>query len=272
MALDLSRPSNVPQQVAGALSSPYGVTTDGISAYFASDGQYSMVFQVPLAGGSPLAVYTNQSNQIGDHFTSNLYFSGSDLIVANLSSVVRLGIGTWTPQVIKSGLVNIGGLVVDNTSILLTRSDDMMMTYYVSLLDRTSGTLTDLTSGFATQFGSLALDGESAYWCETARGAWGVTEYPAKLMKAPRIGGTPTELLAWTYPSDQSFSAAGALDGQYLYWTDTGRGYVFRVDTTDGTSTTLASAQSSPTGIVVDTANVYWINAGDGSIRRVAKQ
>jgi hypothetical protein len=69
-----------------------------------------------------------------------------------------------------------------------------------------------------------------------------------------------------------------ALDGDYIYWTNTARGSagsVMRVAKTGGKPEYLALAQTFPVGLVVDDQDVYWTNtgigAGSGQVMRVTK-
>jgi hypothetical protein len=61
-----------------------------------------------------------------------------------------------------------------------------------------------------------------------------------------------------------------AIDPTSAYWT--AGDAVFKVPLGGGTPSTLAAGQSSPQGIAVDAANVYWVNSGtngDGSVMRM---
>ncbi|MBW2526658.1 MAG: hypothetical protein JRI23_20920, partial [Deltaproteobacteria bacterium] len=53
-----------------------------------------------------------------------------------------------------------------------------------------------------------------------------------------------------------------AAAGGYLYYTIPETGTVHRVSKRGGTPETLARHQAQPTGVLVDSAAVYWINGG----------
>jgi len=61
---------------------------------------------------------------------------------------------------------------------------------------------------------------------------------------------------------------------ELVYWTDAGSGTVMKMSAVDaGAPITIASGQSNPTGIVLDSTYVYWTNAvaTTGSIMRMTK-
>jgi hypothetical protein len=95
----------------------------------------------------------------------------------------------------------------------------------------------------------------------------------------------PTVL--WSGVDTQSLTIGLAQDALRLYWTNgnpIGAGSVFACDKADcrGTSVAIENAASSPLGIAVDDANVYWTELGDtyangqavpdaGSVRKAPK-
>ncbi len=97
----------------------------------------------------------------------------------------------------------------------------------------------------------LVVDAGSAYW--TGDDA---------LMKVPVSGGTPT--LLTEVPDWAPYGLAS--DASSVYWTDYRGHAVRKVSTDGGTPTTLATLGTNPTGIAVDTVNVYWL---DGFLKSV---
>lgn len=61
-----------------------------------------------------------------------------------------------------------------------------------------------------------------------------------------------------------------AVDSTNVYWTNAGGGTVMKVPIAGGPSTTLASGQAQPWGIAVDGINVYWANFGNGGTTSAA--
>jgi hypothetical protein len=62
-----------------------------------------------------------------------------------------------------------------------------------------------------------------------------------------------------------------ALDAANVYWTDLGAGTVRSVAKTGGTVTVLASGQGHPEGPVVDDTYIYWSNNIGGAVMRTRK-
>src|SRR5579884_4299370 len=65
-----------------------------------------------------------------------------------------------------------------------------------------------------------------------------------------------------TLASGQSNPTAMAVDTTRVYWTNYNDGTVRAASLDGGAVTLLATGQSGPAGIVVDSANVYWVNQG----------
>ena len=101
----------------------------------------------------------------------------------------------------------------------------------------------------------LADDATSLYWTTTSE--------VRKLDKASP-GGVHVVL-------GGILSSGGiALDDDAVYVTDTVAGKVLRFCKSDGAMTEIATGQLGPRGIAVDASGVYWVNGGDGSVRRAA--
>jgi len=137
----------------------------------------------------------------------------------------------------------------------------------------------------------VALTASDVYW----------TTYtsPGAVMRKSKVGGTATSVA-----SGQDLPAALTLDATHLYWTNGGTGDVMRcaiasctpeivgiiadagtvfmavrgtpdrivgVPIGGGTPTVLADDQSSPAGIAQDDAYLYWANASEGTLMKLAK-
>jgi hypothetical protein len=106
----------------------------------------------------------------------------------------------------------------------------------------------------------IAVDSDSVYWIEQSGSS-------NSLKKVGLNGGTVTALSSPIKPMGL------ALDSSNIYYTDytnvNNGGTVNKVDKTTGTVTPLASNQTKPHYIAVNSTDVYWVNDSDGSIMKV---
>jgi hypothetical protein len=109
------------------------------------------------------------------------------------------------------------------------------------------------TSGPWGDGGYLAVDASSVYWTTLST-----------VMKVGVNGGSPVTLAA----GGNNFQCL-AIDGQALYWDDSGAGTILKVPLGGGQVTTLASGESGAAGIAVDATSVYWANSNAGTIKKV---
>jgi hypothetical protein len=65
----------------------------------------------------------------------------------------------------------------------------------------------------------------------------------------------------------QNGPTAIAVDANNVYWTNAGDGTVQRAPKEGGPTTPISSGESEPLGIAVDDTGVYWTNRGDGRVR-----
>ena len=93
------------------------------------------------------------------------------------------------------------------------------------------------------------------------------------------MGTVHSQIIGATVPSQlhsgEAHPTGMAVDEKFVYWVDSGTGYVFRapLDAKDATTTvTIAGGQTSPYRIAVDEKFVYWTNGGNnGALVRLAK-
>lgn len=91
-----------------------------------------------------------------------------------------------------------------------------------------------------------------------------------RVIAVPKSGGAAT-VLADAAPNPSHARAAIVVADGSVYFTRPEAGIVARVPSTGGAAETLAKGQAMPTGLAIDAQYVYWSNAGDGTIWRVAR-
>lgn len=69
--------------------------------------------------------------------------------------------------------------------------------------------------------------------------------------------------------TDQPSPTAIALTATHVLWTNAGDGTVRRVAKTGGTPETIASQQDDPVAIAADEAGIYWLNGRPGTVTRI---
>jgi hypothetical protein len=130
------------------------------------------------------------------------------------------------------------------------------------------GAAITLGSGFevfydAAYLNAVAIDGSNVYWVAGASGSDGT------IMKAPIGGGSPAVAIY----SNRYLPQGVVSDGTNVYWVEWGTfnamgranndGSVWQGSVNGGTTPKqLASNQPAPSGIAVDSSNVYWTNLG----------
>jgi len=91
-----------------------------------------------------------------------------------------------------------------------------------------------------------------------------------RVIAVAKSGGAPT-VLADAAPNTTATRAGIVVAGGTVYFTRPEAGIVARVPAAGGAVETLAKDQAKPTGLALDAQYVYWSNAGDGTIWRVAR-
>jgi hypothetical protein len=72
-----------------------------------------------------------------------------------------------------------------------------------------------------------------------------------------------------TLASGQVVPASVATDGTHVYWVNDGDGAVRKVPIGGGAVTTLATGPQGPISVAVDGTNVYWVNWENGTVNEV---
>ncbi len=273
--------------LATAQGDPLGIAVDGKNVYWTNDYVHNnignTVMQLPVGGGTATTLGTNQLFAMAIAVdAANVYWT-----VENSILKTPIGGGTVTPLVTAQADPN--GIAVDATNIYWIN----MLGGEVSTMPSGGGTITILTTE-QQNLTSIAIDATNVYFTNglsggnvakvpiaggavvtlasapTGAGAvavdatsvyWGAAN---GVFKVPIGGGTTTTLV----PGQ---AATGiAVDATNVYYTASSA--VMKVPIGGGTPTTLASGQTSPIGIALDVANVFWTNAiVTGTVMKVQK-
>jgi hypothetical protein len=227
-------PEGTPVQLYTGIGYPTGLALDATHAYLAltrtdngSDNFTGAIFTIPRAGGPPTAIATSQAFPLG--FAKQ----GTSVYWANL--------GTPT------------GAFSDYTGGTL------------NVAPETGGAATELATGIGNLFG-LAVG--SSIFISSRTDPPGTTNAKGTLISCPLAGcgksnGAATTLITGApAPYEQAMVA----DGDTLYYALHGddeaavpNGAIMKVSASAPTPAALVSARRSPCRVVLDAANVYWL-------------
>jgi CUB/sushi domain-containing protein len=279
--------------IAGNQSTPTGIAVDATTVYWNTFGGTTM--KAPIGGGAATPISTGQTSPWG------IAVDGSSIFWTDATYVKKAPIGGGSVTTFASGYNNAAWVFSNGTSVFWNNtgtspsfSDSMLMKSPVG-----GGSATPLASGAV--IGSFAVESSYVYYIQRTPGVAG----SGKIMKVAVAGGTSTPLASsqpgpyaiatdgssvyWTNAEDHTLaktSTSGgavtplatsvlewgvATDGSYVYYaTSTSPNAMMKVPVNGGSSTLLASGQSSPVFIKVDSTSLYWTNEADpGQVMKV---
>jgi hypothetical protein len=194
-------------------------------------------------------------------YSGGLCPAGQALVGGQCQGLATLAQGQLGPQ----------GLALNNCTVFWANVGTQANSYNDGAIMRVSvggGIPIALTSMqtifFAGNFGGgIAVDSASAYWVANSD----------RVMSVPIDGGAAASFAFYPGASWNGSIGGIALDSSSVYWTDSlpspgssppGGGTVLKVGLDGGSPVTLTAGQNYPTGIVVDSTSVYWVNTGEG--------
>ena len=297
----------LPVVLASGLDEPDEIVVDDASVYWVENGSGS-VKRVSICGGTVTTLATGQSapSSIAVDATSVYWINDPDtehgaivrvakgggaapeILAAALGWVTYIavgsaavygetGIGTVTripldggaPTVVVPGNVLVSGLAVDTTRVYwISEWGGALAGVLLSapLTSSTGGAPTTLASGL-NNAQSLVVGAASLYWIEYD------TAYVPNVVSVPAGGGTPGVVA--------SNAAAFAIDGADVFWIRSTSPASAMDDILEGSidggpPTVLASGQSFPNAIAVNSSGVYWSETGPtageaGAIMKLAR-
>jgi hypothetical protein len=260
-AMRLPLVGGAPMQIAAGMRGPLVLGANDVYGFDATG-----IVSAPKTGGTLASVH--KGTQLGQHLAvdaSHLYFHdyfGQRVNGDNdHQSIFQLELATAAVMNLATTQFVTGPFAGDDANLYWFSDNQPVGDVKLMSLAKSNGSATVLTAGVGTPDGP-AFDGTNLYW--TTSGGWTSPPPPSTLRELPRSGGTPALMASPDQPGDL------AVDANNVYLTvhdDT----IWKLPKSGGTPTVLATQLKRPTALVLDDGNVYWINAGDGTIVRTSK-
>jgi hypothetical protein len=195
----------VSQVAPGPLGAPTFVATDGVNVYYLDPGT-STVFQVPVGGGSPLALMQGEGYGGLAADGTNVYVVG----VGQGGALESVPVGGGTVTTLAGSQYG-QGVAVDDANVYWTSFNPSLSGSNVASMPKSGGTPTVLVGAYAAgnQPDALALDGDTLYWADFADNT---------IREVSVNGGTPSVVA--TTPNGEVFQEASglAVSRKAIYW------------------------------------------------------
>jgi hypothetical protein len=265
-------------------SSFYGAVAANAAGVFWTDGE-TVNSLGPLGAGAPTTLFTGGQAIYGIALgATNLYFTDADAYLVMEAPIAGGPVKAFSscplPWAIATDSNNVYFIDSQVGAVLKEPQTD------------TSSMATELWGGpgFVVQTPSaIAVDSTSVYWTNQVLGT---------VMRMPKSGGAVTPIA-----SGQAGPWGIAVDATHVYWTNTGSsdscpdngncpsGFsclvgkcvpdsgappcpdctVMRAPVAGGAPMVFAAGQNLPVNIALDDENVYWTNAGNGTVMKAPK-
>jgi hypothetical protein len=236
--------------LASGQNEPAGIAAASGAVYWANQGSGTIMASV--AGGPPTTFASGQLHATGVTADSaSLYWAGNGTGATNGTvASAPLDGGAYVVLAVSPPYSGFA-IKVDSTNVYFTcASPGSLMR--VAIDGSTPAAMLATTGGLALD---MAIDSVNAYW--TTGGG---------IMEVPLDGGVTVPLA-----SGVAYGIAADPSGVYSTASLPDAGSVSRVSSDGGNPLPLASGLADPTAIAVDSSSIYWINAGAGTVMRLAK-
>jgi hypothetical protein len=249
-----------PSTVASGMHGPIALDASHVYGFDATG-----IVSAPQSGGTPTLVQKTLGTHVAVDST-HLYFHdyyGERVNGDNYhQSIFSLNLATGTVLDVATQQFVTGPFVGDDTHLYWFSDNQPNGEVRLMSLAKSGGPPTILAHGSGGTPDGPAFDGKDLYW--TTWGGWTTPVPPATLQALPAIGGTASLLASPSQPGDL------AVDASHVYFADSNDA-IMKVPKAGGAPTVLIGRLNRPFAIVLGDSNVYWINAGDGTIATTPK-
>jgi hypothetical protein len=270
---------------------PSSITVDATNVYWTNSGDDALnncgatprcftsnggVFEMPLAGGTPIALASNLCGADSIAVDASNVYVG----VSGNGSVLEIPIAGGTPLIHTVAEIGLGAVAVDAHDVYWTSlsADWMHVTVSKSPIGAPSPTVITEplgaipgSSGCGTSAAILAVDAQNVFWS-----IWDLTQSPSStpltLMKMPVGGGPATPLAVMAREDEDEDHGDFAIDATNAYWYDTTRQRLRTVPLSGGEVTDVSSVYAQPSALAMSGRNLFCAEMYQGRIEEIGVQ